>query len=290
MSGPAALAIAAGVLADVGLKSSLLLGLGFGASVLLRRRAAAARHAVWTCAFAALPVLPVLAAWRGASIALDAPWLVCAWGLGVVVSLIPLGRGLWALARLQRSASPDPARPGVRYSDAVASPITWGLWRPVVVLPSPAAGWPASAREAALSHEAAHIARRDWAVHLGVWLLCALLWFQPLAWAARRALSLEAERAADDVVLSKGLRPSAYASLLVSMAGAGTPRVALGAATSLVGRRVRAVLGDHPRSPRRWPAALLATIVFSLVAAGSGGWPLWSAPEASLTCQPGPLP
>lgn len=289
MSGPASVAILAGVLADAGLKATVVLGLGWAATRLLSGRSAAERHAVWATTFAALPLLVLAAARRGPTIALDAPWLVALWVVGVAIAGLPIGQGLARLRRLRAQATPDPADPGLLHSDQIAGPLTWGLLRPVVVLPAAASQWSPAHRAAALAHEQAHITRRDWAVHLAVWCLSALFWFHPLAWLARRELAREAEHAADDAVLAQGVRPSDYASLLLSLAGPRVPQAALGAASSLVGTRVRAVLDVRPRSARRWPVWTAALALAALSTPALGAWPTWTAPEEALTCAPGPL-
>jgi beta-lactamase regulating signal transducer with metallopeptidase domain len=290
VSGPAELAVLSGIIADASLKATLVLALGWGGSRLLGRASAAQRHAVWAATFAVLPRLLGVAGTRGPALALDAPWIVAVWAAGFVLALSPMVGGLVALSRLRAGATADPDRPNVLHSDAIASPITWGLWRPVVLMPSAAATWSRAERDAALAHERAHIARHDWAVHLAAWALCAVFWFHPLVWLARRALIREAEHAADDAVLATGVRPSDYAALLLSLSRAEPPLAALGAASSWVGDRVRAVLAVRPRSPRRWPVGLLALGLAAPSIPASGAWSAWTTPEAAQTCRPGPLP
>ena len=297
MSGPAELGIAAGVLVDAGLKASVVIGLGWSATRMLRAGSAAQRHAVWTATFATLPLLPLFAVQRGPGISIDAPWVVGLWAVGFVVALLPIVRGLVGLRILRAHATPDPAVRGLIHSDGVAGPLTWGLFRPVILLPSAASGWSESHRLAALAHERAHIARRDWAVHLAVWGVSALFWFHPLVWLARRDLAREAEHAADDAVLALGILPSDYAALLILLARPDTPRAALSIASS-VGPRVRAVLGPRSRSARRWPTWTVAVALAALTLPALGTWPHvdhprrlphLSAPRTSAMNHPIPL-
>ena len=290
MSGVEPVSLAAGLIADAGLKATALFAAGGVATVLLRSGSAAQRHAVWAATFAAMPLLGAVVAARGPAIAVDAPWLVAVWLIGALVASLPLVRGGLALGRLRRRARPVPQERGVFTSDALPGPLTWGLLRPVILLPSAAMGWSAERLQAALAHERAHIVRRDWAVHIGVWIVCILFWFHPLAWLARRALVCEAEQAADDAALAEGVRPSAYAGLLVSLSSPAVHPGALGAGLSQVAVRVQAVLQDRSRSPRRGWVLMVALALGVGVTATLGPLSVWSPPPPPLTCSPETLP
>jgi TonB family protein len=99
-------------------------------------------------------------------------------------------------------------------SSALAMPLTWGTFRPVLVLPLSAKHWPEDRRRIVLSHELAHIARQDWFLQICAELARATYWFHPLAWLAARRLRQESERACDDAVLLSGIAPCHYASQL----------------------------------------------------------------------------
>jgi TonB family protein len=108
-------------------------------------------------------------------------------------------------------------RPLLLQSARVAVPLTWGAWRPRVLLPAGAAAWTDERLIAVLTHELAHIRRGDWAVHMLAEAVCAVYWFNPLFWTARNELRRESERAADDVVLSAGIDGRDYAALLLEI-------------------------------------------------------------------------
>jgi prepilin-type processing-associated H-X9-DG protein len=99
----------------------------------------------------------------------------------------------------------------------IGMPMTWGLWRPTVLLPEGAHGWGDQRLRAVLLHELAHVRRGDWLSVLLAQSACAVLWFHPLVWMAARALRRECEQAADDRVIAAGLRPSSYSSELLAM-------------------------------------------------------------------------
>jgi TonB family protein len=100
----------------------------------------------------------------------------------------------------------------------LAMPLTWGIFRPVIVLPAGAAQWQPDRRDIVLAHELAHIARHDWLLQICTELARGFYWFHPLAWLAAARLRQESERACDDAVLRTGTAPSLYASQLLDLA------------------------------------------------------------------------
>jgi len=103
-------------------------------------------------------------------------------------------------------------------SDTVRSPITSGVFRPVVVLPADSTDWDAQRRQVVLVHELAHVARGDYASQLVATLATAVFWFHPLVWVAAARLRAEAEFAADDLVLAGGTSGVDYATHLLELA------------------------------------------------------------------------
>ena len=126
----------------------------------------------------------------------------------------------WA-ATLRRAANEAGFRRRVRVleSDHTTSPCTFGLVRPVVLLPAAGACWLEAQRRFTLLHELAHVRRLDYLTTQVASLSCAVHWYNPLVWyAAIQARKLQ-EQASDDVVLSAGGTPSDYAQFLVGLAG-----------------------------------------------------------------------
>ena len=97
--------------------------------------------------------------------------------------------------------------------------MTWGLRRPVILVPAGSAAWSEETKRSVLLHELGHIRRGDCLMHLLGRLACAAYWFHPLVWLAARQLRKTSEQAADDLVLSSNIAPPDYAEHLVGIAG-----------------------------------------------------------------------
>ncbi len=213
-------------------------------------------------------------------------WLWAAWLAGALAVLSTPLAGRIALRRLTRDAKPitDPdwtallrdlsarlhlaRRVTLLRSPVAAMPMTWGGFRPVVLLPAEADSWGIDRRRAVLLHELAHVRRFDCLTQWIARAACALYWFNPLAWVAARRMRVERERACDDVVLLAGARASEYAVHLLEIArGLRTPRaaaMAMARPSQLEGRLLAILDPDRRRGgPGRRAAALamLAAVV-----------------------------
>ena len=140
--------------------------------------------------------------------------------------------------------------------DADVMPLTFGLVRPTLLLPSSAGSWSVSRQEAVLRHELSHIRRRDSLTQLLAGAVCALHWYNPLAWLAARRMSVEREHACDDAVLAAGLRATDYAAELLDIARDMRVRRSTALAAIAMARpsslrtRLAALLEDRPRRER----------------------------------------
>ena len=145
-------------------------------------------------------------------------------------------------------------RPSLLLGQSGCMPMTWGTWRPSILLPEEAAGWSEERLQIVLLHELGHIRRRDCLSQWMADLAAAVQWFNPLVHLAGRRMRVEREIACDDLVLSLGNRSSEYASHLLQVAAAAT-RGRLSAAAIGMARpgsletRIRGIL-DASRSRR----------------------------------------
>lgn len=198
-----------------------------------------------------------------------AQWLRLAWAIGAVFFLIPIAAMLWRLSMIRRTGIPvawhkaelsrlaDARGVSVPVEllehEAVPGPMTFGISRPVIVLPPDAREWSEAELRRALMHELEHIQRGDWVMQIVARTVAAVYWFHPLVWSAWRRLCLEAERSCDDAVVISEERTD-YAEQLVTLAQrmAATPvQPMLGMANrSDLSTRVTAVLDDRLRRGR----------------------------------------
>jgi TonB family protein len=105
----------------------------------------------------------------------------------------------------------------LKFSSAPISPMTWGLMRHAVLLPSTAQEWSEERRRLVLAHELGHVKRSDALTQAFAHVVCGLYWFNPLVWYAAHRLRVEQERACDDGVLTLGTAPADYADHLMQI-------------------------------------------------------------------------
>ncbi len=235
------------------------------------------------------------------------------WAFGAAAMLTQLAAGLLSVRRLVRGARPiddaawtaaaaEAARTlslrrqvALLVSGGTEVPLTAGVFRPVLVLPRAAASWGADLRRVVLLHELAHVRRRDTLARVAAETVAALYWFHPLAQAAVRTLRREGERAADDLVLTAGTRPSDYAAHLVAIVrglARESEHWALAMARpSQVEERVRAILdpGVEHLPLGAWQARLAFAALVALAAA-LGAVQVAVAPRAEAASFEGSAP
>jgi beta-lactamase regulating signal transducer with metallopeptidase domain len=210
--------------------------------------------------------------------------LLAIWAIGFLLVMAGLLAGLGRLIVMTRrcrpiqsnvwrehasSLSAQLAVPAVAVLESHARTplLTWGLFKPRIIVPSGAALWTAARVESVLAHELAHIARRDWALQIAAQIVCAVYWFNPLMWVTCRRLRDESEQACDDAVLRRGVNPADYASHLLAVARqvlAGGNRWASAPAivnSSSLERRIAAMLNSSRRRESLTPGAGMLTLL-----------------------------
>ena len=174
-------------------------------------------------------------------------WLI---GLGAML--------LYALAsylRLRRRVSVSlPIQDNIYLCDAISSPFILGVVKPHIYLPS---GLDEVQRQNVLSHERAHLARRDhWWKPLGFALL-AVYWFNPVLWLAYALLCRDIELACDERVI-RTMDESAVKTYSTVLLACSMPRKAVitcPLAFGEVGVKERVKNALHYKKPAFWVVA-----------------------------------
>lgn len=184
-------------------------------------------------------------------------WLI---GLGAML--------LYALVsylRLRRRVSVSLCvRENIYLCDAISSPFILGVVKPRIYLPS---GLDEVQRQNVLSHERAHLARRDhWWKPLGFALL-AVYWFNPVLWLAYALLCRDIELACDERVI-RTMDESAVKTYSTVLLACSIPRKAVitcPLAFGEVGVKERVRNALHYKKPAFW--IVVASAVVCIVVA-----------------------
>ncbi|HUT95257.1 MAG TPA: carboxypeptidase regulatory-like domain-containing protein [Thermoguttaceae bacterium] len=229
---------------------------------------------------------------RVASVSLAA-WAMLAWTSVVIALLGAFSAVQWRLSRELRGARPIDSdrlslspealreRIGLRQnvrvleSERIASPAVWGVFRPVIVLPTELCDRLAPTQlEWVLLHELAHVRRGDVAAAWFQQLATSVFCFNPAVWIAGRMLHALREYACDDVALAAGSatrRQSGDAFLLVAeraCAYCDPVATALGLCntkSTLRRRLIRLLDTNRPLKTRLSLGALAVLLVLGLV-------------------------
>ena len=104
------------------------------------------------------------------------------------------------------------------FSEWIATPVTVGFLKPIILLPIAAINQLSSQQvEAILLHELAHIRRHDYLLNLIIRLIRTILYFNPFVKALCREIEKEREKHCDEMVLQFQYNAYDYASALLSL-------------------------------------------------------------------------
>lgn len=156
----------------------------------------------------------------------------------------------------------------------LSTPIAVGALKPVILFPHDANEWSSERVQVALTHEMAHIQARD-----GLWLqlmnlLCVIQWFNPMVWMVRSRALVIAEEAADEAVIRSGIRPSQYASVLLTFANPITPPLFTGisiAGNRRLNTRMKRILSTSPSASTSRVAIFTSILSLIGVTASASG-------------------
>jgi hypothetical protein len=136
---------------------------------------------------------------------------------GLVLLLLRLGLGVWRACALIGEAAVVRGR---LTHPRCMTPMTVGLFTPVVILPRDWPRWTDAELAAVLTHEEAHVRRRDPLLAFLTLANRAVFWFHPLAWWLQRRVANLSEQACDEMVILQGHDTRAYSASLLRFARA----------------------------------------------------------------------
>lgn len=194
--------------------------------------------------------------------------LVRAWRRALAIrgnaSVRPLPKWAAEIVRRLQSGFGVAAIP-ILFSREISSPLTLGARTPAIILPEGFMERTAPDQlAAALAHEIAHVARRDYLLNLLAELVALPISFHPAAGLIRRRIRETREFAADELAAARLGAPSTYARSLVAIAESlavppsGQPSCSLGLFdTDQLEVRVMRLLNSCAHAPGRAAKALL---------------------------------
>jgi beta-lactamase regulating signal transducer with metallopeptidase domain len=218
-----------------------------------------------------------LAGWRQA-LQPRLPLVILCWSAGAALMSLRLLLGLaWVRRRTRRGAyREDPAwqavldRLAARLGlgrkvilglvDDLASPVTAGFVRPLVLVPaSLATGMAPQLLEALLAHELAHVRRHDYLVNLVQSAIEILLFYHPAVWWLSHRIRVERELIADDLAASALGEPRRLALALseLDLFQLSPPQLAPGAHGGGLMSRIKRLVRPQAE-PLNWKLALPA--------------------------------
>lgn len=221
------------------------------------------------------------------------PYLVIFWAMGLVYFSIRFLLNLYGVKKLQ--AGEHELIPNewltkienfkvqlniqknvqVFLSKQVKEPITFGHFKPVILLPiSLITGFDTKAVEMILLHELAHIKRHDYVVNLGQSVIEIILFYHPLVWWLSKDIRELREHCCDDLVLSLGDNRATYVETLTALQwrkiGGVSNRLSLSASGGNAGfsKRIKRMFGvEEERGSFRW---LMGVFLLLLIVAIGG--------------------
>ena len=225
---------------------------------------------------------------------------------GMVLHLIWIAAGLLRLRQLGRAGGETDlaaeeawlqellrTRAAIRYVEALEQPVTFGVRKPVVLLPGSLRECAPSIRRAVLCHELVHVQRRDWMWLLAEETLRAAFWFHPVVrWLLAR-IQLAREEVVDEIAVAAcGSDRRAYIEALMAFADDArlTPAPTFSRRRHLYHRIVR-LSKEKVMSFRR--VAILGSLTVALVVVaswlGASVFPTAVLSASQLAREAGPL-
>ncbi|MBW8714158.1 MAG: M56 family metallopeptidase, partial [Acidobacteria bacterium] len=133
---------------------------------------------------------------------------------GILLRILWLACGLIRLRALRRTALLRPAAvmhvdlqsslgtdAAIRFTPALQQPLTFGVHRPLVLLPQALCDQPEDIQRAVIGHELLHVKRRDWAWLIVEEIAVCLFWFHPASWWVAARIQCAREEVVDELAI-----------------------------------------------------------------------------------------
>lgn len=165
-------------------------------------------------------------------------------------------------------------RAPILWSADVRHPVTFGLIRPVVLLPAALKSVDHAAQRAVVAHELHHVKRRDWGWVVGEEVVRSIFWFHPAMWWLISRVQLARETVVDELsILVTNARRTYLDTLLAFADDTGLGSSPAFSARRHLFHRVMLLSKEGGMSSTR-VAAVSAALVLAL---GAGAWSAVSA-------------
>jgi beta-lactamase regulating signal transducer with metallopeptidase domain len=250
--------------------------------------------------------IPVAAGWHFPGMEVIAQVLGIVILCGIVLRFALLLLGLLRLRRFREASTPiiDSAESAAilnqmratvgataefRLAANVDSPVTFGLAKPVVLLPERFLSTDARFQSAIACHELLHVRRRDWAHHLVEEIVRAVFWFHPaIAWLISR-VRLAREQVVDLEVVRLTNARKAYLEALLEFTDGRIRIAAIPAPPFLAERQLVERVALMLKEVRMSRGKLIASFgVISCCLAAVVGLSAWSFPLKRAPLQSAP--
>ena len=206
---------------------------------------------------------------------------------GILLRLLWLGFGLIRLRRLRQHAMANqpvlidadlqPAlgtHADIRYARDLQQPVTFGVRKPLVLLPEVMRNQPPDIQRAVIGHELLHVKRRDWAWLMVEEIAVCLFWFHPASWWLASRIQCAREEVVDELAILLTGRRRTYVEALLAFADTTSvvPTAAFARRRHLL-RRIALVSKEDVMSSRR----IVVTCAAMALIVGLGSWSAVSA-------------
>ena len=163
----------------------------------------------------------------------------------------------------------------VKSFGGLESPMTYGVFRPVILAPGAASWWNGPEARFALEHEYIHMRRFDAAFKFALALALTVHWFNPMAWALYALANRDMELSCDEEALERlgGTERAAYACALLAEEERRrkTPAPFAAFGTDATKERIVEIMKYRKKSPFSVIAAALLTLTLAACAATGTG-------------------